>query len=94
MILLVSVVFALTYVGMALGRVPGFGIDRNGIAMIAAVMLVAVGALPVDEIAGAIHFPTLLLLGGLMILSARPVSTMRPPRGSPVRPVGRCACWR
>jgi Na+/H+ antiporter NhaD/arsenite permease-like protein len=64
-------VFALTYVGMALGRVPGFGIDRNGIAMIAAVMLVAVGALPVDEIAGAIHFPTLLLLGGLMILSAR-----------------------
>jgi Na+/H+ antiporter NhaD/arsenite permease-like protein len=71
MILLVSVVFALTYVGMALGRVPGFGIDRNGIAMIAAVMLVAVGALPVDEIAGAMHFPTLLLLGGLMILSAR-----------------------
>jgi Na+/H+ antiporter NhaD/arsenite permease-like protein len=39
--------------------------------MIAAVMLVAAGAMPVDEIAPAIHFPTLLLIGGLMILSAR-----------------------
>jgi len=39
--------------------------------MIAAVVLVAAGAVPADEIASAIHFPTLLLLGGLMILSAR-----------------------
>ncbi|MCW5747269.1 MAG: anion transporter [Alphaproteobacteria bacterium] len=68
---LVTVAFALTYVGMALGRVPGLGIDRAGIAMIAAVALVAGGALPVDHLAGAVHFPTLLLLAGLMILSAR-----------------------
>jgi Na+/H+ antiporter NhaD/arsenite permease-like protein len=40
-------VFALTYVGMALGRMPGLRVDRSGIAM------------------------TLLLMGGLMILSAR-----------------------
>src|SRR5689334_19207722 len=56
---------------MALGRVPGFRIDRAGIAMIAAVVLVAIGAVPSGELAEAIHFPTLLLLGGLMILSAR-----------------------
>src|SRR5919109_245279 len=67
----IALVFAFTYIGMALGRVPGLRIDRSGIAMIAAVMLVAAGAMPVDEIAAAIHFPTLLLIGGLMILSAR-----------------------
>jgi len=71
MIAFITIVFALTYVGMALGRVPGLRIDRSGIAMIAAVVLVAAGALPVDELAGGIHFPTLLLLGGLMIVSAR-----------------------
>ena len=39
--------------------------------MIVAVALVATGAAPAAGLAGAIHFPTLLLLGGLMILSAR-----------------------
>ncbi|MBB2830475.1 anion transporter [Rhizobium phaseoli] len=68
---LVAILFGLTYLGMALGRVPGLRIDRAGIAMIVAVVLVALGAVPVNEISESIHFPTLLLLGGLMILSAR-----------------------
>jgi Na+/H+ antiporter NhaD/arsenite permease-like protein len=63
--------FVLTYLGMALGRIPGFKIDRAGIAMVVAVVLVAAGAVPAGAVSGAIHFPTLLLLGGLMILSAR-----------------------
>jgi Na+/H+ antiporter NhaD/arsenite permease-like protein len=67
----VTITFLLTYLGMALGRVPGLKIDRTGIAMIAAVVLVAADAIPSAELAGAIHFPTLLLMGGLMILSAR-----------------------
>src|SRR5215475_2841214 len=68
---LITTVFVFTYIGMALGRIPGSRVDRTGIAMIAAVVLVAAGAIPVHEIAAAIHFPTLLLLAGLMILSAR-----------------------
>jgi Na+/H+ antiporter NhaD/arsenite permease-like protein len=68
---LVLILFGLTYVGMALGRVPGLRIDRAGIALIVAVMLVAIGAIPSDAVDDAIDFPTLLLLGGLMIVSAR-----------------------
>jgi Na+/H+ antiporter NhaD/arsenite permease-like protein len=68
---LVTILFGLAYLGMALGRIPGLRIDRTGIAMIVAVVLVAAGAVPTDSIASAIHFPTLLLLGGLMVLSAR-----------------------
>jgi Na+/H+ antiporter NhaD/arsenite permease-like protein len=71
MILFVTILFALTYVGMAVGRVPGSRVDRTGIAMIVAVVLVVAGAVPGRDIADAIHFPTLLLLAGLMILSAR-----------------------
>lgn len=71
MTIFVTAIFALTYVGMALGRSPGLKVDRSGIAMAAAVVLVAGGALEPQGLVQAIHFPTLLLLGGLMILSAR-----------------------
>jgi Na+/H+ antiporter NhaD/arsenite permease-like protein len=64
-------VFIATYVGMALGRVPGLRLDRSGIALIAAVILVAAGAIEPDQVAQAIHFPTVILLFALMILSAR-----------------------
>jgi len=47
--------FVVTYLGMALGRVPGLRIDRAGIAMIVAVGLVAVGAVPVDAVDDAIQ---------------------------------------
>lgn len=56
---------------MAVGRVPGLRLDRSGIALIAAVVLVALGAVTPDQIAGAIHFPTVILLFALMIVSAR-----------------------
>jgi Na+/H+ antiporter NhaD/arsenite permease-like protein len=39
--------------------------------MIAAVVLVAAGAVATSDLVNAIHFPTLLLMGGLMVLSAR-----------------------
>lgn len=71
MTVFVSIVFGLVYLGMAAGRVPGLRVDRSGIAMIAAVVLVAAGTLTSTQLMQAMHFPTLLLLGGLMVLSAR-----------------------
>ncbi len=61
--------FALTYLGMALGRLPGLALDRTGIALCAAVALLAAGALPANAVAGAIDAPTLAILFGLMIVS-------------------------
>ena len=71
MVTLTITVFILTYVGMAVGRVPGLRLDRSGIALIAAVVLVALGSIAPDQIVGAIHFPTVILLFALMIVSAR-----------------------
>jgi Na+/H+ antiporter NhaD/arsenite permease-like protein len=64
-------IFAFTYVGMALGRVPGLRLDRTGIALLAAVALLAAGQVDVDDAGAAVDMPTLLLLFALMIVSAQ-----------------------
>jgi Na+/H+ antiporter NhaD/arsenite permease-like protein len=64
-------IFIFTYIGMAVGRVPGLRLDRSGIALIAAVVLVALGAITPAQLTAAIHFPTVILLFALMIVSAR-----------------------
>jgi Na+/H+ antiporter NhaD/arsenite permease-like protein len=68
---LILVVFAVTYLGMALGRFPGLRIDRTGIALLGAIVLVASGAVALDSTADFVDLPTILLLFGLMILSAQ-----------------------
>lgn len=68
---LILIVFAVTYAGMALGRVPGLKLDRTGIALIAAVVLMASGQVAVEDAGAAIDMPTLLLLFALMLISAQ-----------------------
>ena len=64
-------VFAFTYLGMALGRVPGLKLDRAGIALLGVVVLLGSGRLEVRELGGPVDVPTLLLLFALMIVSAQ-----------------------
>jgi Na+/H+ antiporter NhaD/arsenite permease-like protein len=68
---LVLVVFAAVYLGMAIGRWPGLKIDRSGIALLGAIVLYATGTLDGTAVLAAIDFPTLIVLFGLMILSAQ-----------------------
>ena len=68
---LIVAIFIATYLGMALGRFPGLRIDRTGIALLGAIVLLATGTV---DLAGSTRFvdlPTILLLFGLMILSAQ-----------------------
>ncbi len=69
--ILVAIVFVLTYLGMALGRVPGLKLDRTGIALVGLVVLLVSGAITLDQAGAVLDMPTLLLLFGLMILSAQ-----------------------
>ena len=68
---LVFAVFCAVYVGMALGRWPGLRIDRTGIAILGALVLYASGTVDGKEALQAIDFPTLIVLFGLMMLSAQ-----------------------
>ena len=69
--ILIVGVFILTYLGMALGRVPGLRLDRTGIAILGLVVLLGSGAVRVEDIGRAVDAPTLLLLFALMIISAQ-----------------------
>src|SRR5437016_13780452 len=62
--------FVASYVGLALGRVPGFRIDRTGVAIIGAAVMVASGAVPWADAVASVDAPTLVLLFGMMIVTA------------------------
>jgi Na+/H+ antiporter NhaD/arsenite permease-like protein len=63
-------IFALTYLVLAIGRLPGFRVDRTGAAIIGASLMVAVNALTLPEAQQAINFDTIILLFGMMIVVA------------------------
>ncbi|WP_159716624.1 anion transporter [Geminicoccus flavidas] len=71
MTLLVVASFLAVYAGMALGRWPGLRIDRTGIALLGAIVLFATEAVSPARVLAAIDFPTLVILFGLMVLSAQ-----------------------
>ena len=64
-------IFCLTYLGIALGRVPGLVIDRVGIALLGAIAMVTFGIVTTENAVRSIDLPTILLLYSLMIISAQ-----------------------
>jgi Na+/H+ antiporter NhaD/arsenite permease-like protein len=64
-------VFAVVYLGMLLGEVPGLALDRTGVALLGALVLVATERLTPAAAWAAIDVPTLALLFGLMVVSAQ-----------------------
>ena len=69
--IVVLVIFALTFLGIAVGRVPGLKLDRTGIAMLGAIAILIFDRLPLSDIIGFINWPTILLLFGFFVLSAQ-----------------------
>jgi Na+/H+ antiporter NhaD/arsenite permease-like protein len=63
-------IFAATYLVLAIGRLPGFRIDRTGAAIIGATLLLATNVLTVEEAYRAINYETIMLLFGMMIVVA------------------------
>ena len=71
MTVFVLVVFTIVYLGMAAGRLPGLLVDRTGVALLGAIALILAGAMDGPAVLAAIDFPTLIVLFGLMVLSAQ-----------------------
>jgi Na+/H+ antiporter NhaD/arsenite permease-like protein len=63
-------IFAASYLALAIGRVPGLSIDRAGIALVGASLMVASGAMDLPAAYHAIDINTLTLLLGMMIVVA------------------------
>ncbi len=64
------IVFAGTYLVVAIGKLPGFRVDRAGAALIGASLMVALDVMSLDEAYRAIDFETITLLLGMMIVVA------------------------
>jgi CheY-like chemotaxis protein len=66
----VGVIFVGSYLALAIGRIPGLSIDRAGIALVGAGLMVASGALPLEDAYKAVDLDTITLLLGMMIVVA------------------------
>ena len=65
-----AIIFVGSYLALALGRIPGLQIDRAGIALVGAGLMVASGALSLEEAYAAVDADTITLLLGMMIVVA------------------------
>lgn len=63
-------IFVASYLALAIGRVPGLRIDRAGIALVGASLMVASGAITLPAAYQAIDLNTITLLLGMMIVVA------------------------
>lgn len=62
-------IFLATYAAIAIGRVPGFRVDRTGAALLGAIALLVFEKITPEAAWTAVDFPTIALLFGLMIVS-------------------------
>lgn len=63
-------IFVITYVAIAIGRMPGLRVDRAGAALIGAALMIGCGVLPLEDAYRAIDLDTITLLLGMMIVVA------------------------
>ena len=64
------IIFLLTYLVLAIGRLPGFRVDRTGAAIIGATLMIATNSLSIPQAYAAIDYNTIVLLFGMMIVVA------------------------
>lgn len=64
------VIFLVTYVVVAIGKLPGYRIDRAGTALLGASLVIGLDILTPEEAYRAIDFDTIALLLGMMIVVA------------------------
>lgn len=65
------IIFCITYAGIAIGGIPGLALDRTGIALLGAIAMLVFSAVTPAEALSSIDFSSLILLYGLMIVSAQ-----------------------
>ena len=68
---LVLFIFLAVYAGMLIGTIPGLALDRTGIALLGAIVLVVFVGFSEKELLEAVDWSVLALLFGLMIVSGQ-----------------------
>ena len=68
--MLALIIFLITYLALALGRLPGLRVDRAGVSIIGATLMIASKSITLSQAYGAIDYNTITLLFGMMIVVA------------------------
>ncbi|MGD0185608.1 MAG: anion transporter [Roseiarcus sp.] len=63
-------IFGGTYLALAIGKIPGLGIDRAGVALVGGCLMIVSGVLTMEEASQAVDSGTIALLLGAMIVVA------------------------
>ena len=64
-------IFGATYLGIAMGYVPGLKLNRVGIVLLGAIALMTFGGISTAEAISFVNWPTILLLFGFFVISAQ-----------------------
>lgn len=69
--MVILIIFLAVYVGMALGNWPGLALDRTGIALLGAILIIATNHLSLEKAIGYVDLSSIAILFSFMILSAQ-----------------------
>jgi len=64
-------IFAVTYLGLAIGHIPGLKLNRVGIVLLGAIAMMIFGGVTAEKGIAYINAPTMLLLFGFFVISAQ-----------------------
>jgi Na+/H+ antiporter NhaD/arsenite permease-like protein len=67
----ILLIFALTYLGLAIGHIPGLKLNRVGIVLLGAIAMMIFGGVTAEKGISYINAPTMLLLFGFFVISAQ-----------------------
>ncbi len=68
---MILVIFALTYLGIAMGHVPGLKLNRVGIALLGAIAMMVFGGVSTATAVSYVNWPTIALLFGFFVIAAQ-----------------------
>src|SRR5208282_1216842 len=68
---IILAIFALTYIGIAIGRIPGLKLNRVGIALLGAIGMMIFGGVTTADAVSYVNWPTVCLLFGFFVISAQ-----------------------
>jgi Na+/H+ antiporter NhaD/arsenite permease-like protein len=68
---IILAIFVLTYVGLAIGRIPGLRLNRTGIALLGAIGMMIFSGNSTSQTASSVNWPTIFLLFGFFVISAQ-----------------------
>ena len=68
---IILAIFAATYIGIAMGRIPGLKLNRAGIALLGAIGVMIFGGVTTADAVSFVNWPTVCLLFGFFVISAQ-----------------------